>query len=89
MRIFQKCIEKVNIGDQYRFKPCSFRRGGATHYFRVCGDLCRVVLKRRWQSQKTARLSINDGLATLAEMQLRGLEPKLAKSTAFLNKVVS
>lgn len=51
---------------EWGFKPYSLRRGGATHHFREGGSLSLTVLKGRWLSSKSARLYINDGLATLA-----------------------
>ena len=64
---FNQCIEAVGLGS-FNFRPYSFRRGGATHWFSKRGNLDKVVILGRWAAAKTAR--INEGLATLAEMTL-------------------
>eukprot|EP00438_Fugacium_kawagutii_P018349 Skav224070 [mRNA] locus=scaffold432:52613:53713:+ [translate_table: standard] len=52
------------------FRPYSLRRGGATDSFRAHGNLDRLLLAGRWQSARTARIYLNDGLAVLAELKL-------------------
>lgn len=52
------------------FRPYSLRRGGATEAFRSHGNLDRLLLAGRWQSAKTARVYLNEGLAVLAELKL-------------------
>ena len=61
------------------FRPYSLRRGGATYWFSKHGSLDRVVVLGRWQAQRTARIYINEGLATMAELTLphRKLRPYL------------
>ena len=55
--------------DTQEYKPYSLRRGGATHHFRVRGSLSLTTLRGRWSAEKTARIYINDGLATLSEFR--------------------
>ena len=50
------------------FRPYSLRRGGATFYFRQHGSFDRLLIHGRWQTSKTARIYINEGLAILAEL---------------------
>ena len=52
------------------FKPYSIRRGGATLHFRLNGDMHRTVLRGRWLSSRSARVYIEDGLASLATLHL-------------------
>ena len=49
----------------YQFRPYSLRRGGATFDLRQSGNMELVLVKGRWQSNRTARIYLNDGLATL------------------------
>ena len=50
------------------WRPYSLRRGGATAHFLQFGSLDRTAVRGRWQSTKTARIYINEGIATLAEI---------------------
>lgn len=60
-----------NLGfDTWDFRPYSLRRGGATHAFKLHGSFDKLLVQGRWQSSKTARLYLNEGLAVLAEMRL-------------------
>ena len=68
---FSACLDACGLGD-YQFRPYSLRRGGATCYFSRYGSLDRLLLLGRWQAAKTARVYINEGLATLAELRLQG-----------------
>jgi hypothetical protein len=54
---------------EWGFKPYSLRRGGATHHFQLNGQLSSTVVKGRWGSAKSARVYINDGLATMASFR--------------------
>ena len=55
---------------EFEFRPYSLRRGGATFWFTKHGSLDRLLLQGRWSAVKTAKIYINSGLATLAEMRL-------------------
>ena len=61
------------------FRPYSLRRGGATHAFGQHGSFDKLLIAGRWQSQKTARIYVNSGLAVLAELKI----PK----TSFSNRL--
>ena len=52
------------------FRWYSLRRGGATHEFRKSNNLPAVCFKGRWNSVKTARIYICDGIAQLTELAL-------------------
>jgi integrase len=52
------------------FMPYSLRRGGATELWRSTGQLSQVTVRGRWSHPQTARIYVNDGLATLAQMHL-------------------
>ena len=71
--------------EPFQFRPYSLRRGGATFWFGKHGSFDRLLIQGRWQAQKTARIYINSGLATLAEMniptkKLRGFQSVYRKS---------
>ena len=76
----------VDLGlDEFQFRPYSLRRGGATFWFSKHGSFDRLLVQGRWQAPKTARIYINYGLATLAEMRiptskLRGFQSVYFKS---------
>ena len=43
------------------------RRAGATHHYRVKGDINGTALRGRWANIKTARIYITDALVKLQE----------------------
>lgn len=53
---------------EFEFRPYSLRRGGATWYFTKFNSLDKVMVMGRWQAARTARLYLNESMATLAEM---------------------
>lgn len=55
---------------KWDFRPYSLRRGGATAIFKNEGSLDRLMILGRWQSARTARVYLNEGLAVLAELSL-------------------
>jgi hypothetical protein len=66
--IFAK-IGKELLLEEFNFKPYSLRRGGATHHFRTNNMLSKTIVRGRWNNAKSARVYINDGLATLASFR--------------------
>ena len=55
------------------FRFYSFRRGGATYFFKKTGNLDETVLRGRWESTRTARIIyiyITDGMAQLASLAI-------------------
>ena len=53
--------------DGLGYMPYSLRRGGATTLFRETANLELVMVRGRWQSQRTARIYVNDGMAAEKE----------------------
>ena len=53
------------------FRPYSLRRGGSTHFFTRQGSFDKLLVLGRWQSTKTARIYVNEGVAVLAELNLK------------------
>ena len=66
---FSKILSALGL-EEFQFRPYSLRRGGATFWFTKHGSLDRLLIQGRWQAPRTARLYINEGLATLAEMKV-------------------
>ena len=65
--LFSQSLEALGFSS-LEFRPYSLRRGGATFFFRQTGAFDRLLLHGRWQSTKTARMYVNEGLAILAEL---------------------
>ena len=66
---FAECIDALEL-TSLSFRPYSLRRGGATYWFGKHGSLDRVIVLGRWQAQRTARIYINEGMASIAEMSV-------------------
>lgn len=62
-----------------RFTFHSFRRGGATFDFQSHGLMDRTLLRGRWENSRTARIYINDGLASLVELNFPDTARDLCK----------
>ena len=75
--LFATGIRELHL-QTYDFRPYSLRRGGATWYFSKFGSLDRVMLMGRWQAARTARIYLNESLATLAEMHFAPQKIRLA-----------
>ena len=52
------------------FHPYSLRRGGGTFLLQQGVALEHILLRGRWQSMKAARVYLQDGMATLADIKL-------------------
>ena len=65
-KLFYGALKVLGLSG-YHFKPYSLRRGGATHHYRVKGDLNGTALRGRWANIKTARIYITDALVKLQE----------------------
>ena len=50
------------------WRPYSLRRGGATAHFLQFGSLDKTAVRGRWQSTRTARLYVDEGVAALASI---------------------
>jgi hypothetical protein len=55
---------------EWAYRGYSIRRGGATHFFRVENSMESLLVRGRWSSTRSARLYLNDGLATLASIRM-------------------
>ena len=87
-KVFGEVLCSLDLQD-WGFKPYSLRRGGATYHFRIFNSLSKTVIYGRWQSPKSARLYINDGLATLAQFSFPDQEPQLRSMAAVFTKVAN
>ena len=65
-KLFYGALKVLGLSG-YNFKPYSLRRGGATHHYRVKGDINGTALRGRWANIKTARIYITDALVKLQE----------------------
>lgn len=68
-KTFNEVVQAVGF-DTFDYRPYWLRRGGATHLFQVQGRFDSLLVLGRWQASATARIYLNEGLATLAEMTL-------------------
>ena len=69
-KYFSRLLSFVSLGNE----GCtlhSLRRGGATHFFRVTGNLSATLERGRWLSVSTDRLYINEGMSILAHRKIR------------------
>eukprot|EP00438_Fugacium_kawagutii_P036537 Skav228171 [mRNA] locus=scaffold1728:18157:20618:+ [translate_table: standard] len=64
------------------FALYSLRRGGATHDFLTHGSLERTLLKGRWSSSSTARIYLQDTVATISELSLDSFQVVYARHLA-------
>ena len=67
--LFNESISALGL-ESHGFRPCSLRRGGATFWFGKHQSLDRILISGRWQTQKSARIYINEGLALLTGMNI-------------------
>ena len=79
--LFTAALEALKLQDM-GFRPYSLRRGGATWWFSKHHSLDKILLQGRWQTPKTARIYINEGLSILAELSL---PPSLPSLSPFLH----
>ena len=69
---FREKFEQLTVAlecQQFRFKPYSLRRGGATSYFKRTRNMPATLERGRWQDTATARIYIAEGQQALSEMQ--------------------
>ena len=67
--LFQEGCNRLGLAAE-GFRPYSLRRGGATFDFRSHGQLSRTVVRGRWNSARTARIYINEGVGMLTQLRL-------------------
>ena len=65
---FRKLCHTFHV-DSLGFQPYSLRRGGGTFLLQHGVSLEQILLRGRWQSLSTARVYLQDGLATLASVK--------------------
>eukprot|EP00438_Fugacium_kawagutii_P015211 Skav213597 [mRNA] locus=scaffold77:213673:216130:- [translate_table: standard] len=74
--LFNQGLEALQV-TSFEFRPYSLRRGGATWWFGKHQNMDRILVQGRWQTQKSARVYLNEGLAVLAQMRLPRTDPTL------------
>ena len=74
--LFNESLCALGLED-YGFRPYSLRRGGATFWFSKHQSLDRILISGRWQTQKSARIYIHEGLSLLAGMNLPVASPNI------------
>ena len=79
--LFHKALAIFGL-DSKGYTPYSLRRGGATWDFRHHGQMERSLIRGRWSSTRSARLYITDGVAQLAQLQLRPDQTSLLQAAA-------
>ena len=68
-RQFRAVLETLDV-HPLGFQPYSLRRGGATfHFMRRC-TMDSILLRGRWRSLNVGRLYLEDGMATLQQLNL-------------------
>jgi len=68
-RVFRFYLQQLHFTNG-GYKPYSLRRGGATYWFKKCGNMTGTCERGRWSSARTARIYINDGLLELLDIEL-------------------
>ena len=83
--LFNQALEALQLSE-FRFRPYSLRRGGATWWFSKHQSLDKILVQGRWQAAKTARLYINEGLSVLAELSIPPIDPRIFTFLSFFHK---
>ena len=83
--LFTECLSALGIQD-HQFRPYSLRRGGATFWFSKHQSLDRILIQGRWQTQKCARVYLNEGLAVLATMKIPARGPNIGPFLTVFNQ---
>ena len=55
---------------RFAFRWYSFRRGGASAFYQATSSMELTLVRGRWESSKTARVYLAEGLAQLALLNL-------------------
>ena len=61
-REFRRLLQEFGL--QGKFHPYSLRRGGATWHFHAGKSIDATIVRGRWQHHKTARIYLEDAVAT-------------------------
>lgn len=83
--LFSQALQGLQL-THFGFRPYSLRRGGATWWFSRHHSLDKILVQGRWQTPKTARIYINEGLAVLAELQIPTSHPSLSPFLLIFNR---
>ena len=71
---------------EFAFRPYSLRRGGATFWFQKHQNLDKILVQGRWQTQRSARIYLNEGLAVLSQLRVPRDDPRVKPfMTVFCN----
>ena len=68
-KYFSRLLSFFGLG-QEGYTLHSLRRGGATHFFRVTGNLSATLERGRWISVSSGRIYITEGLSVLAHRKI-------------------
>jgi integrase len=68
-RAFRKLVVRCGL-DPDDYKPYSLRRGGATHLYKITGNMGLVIERLRWANIKTTRIYVQEAEAMLKELHL-------------------
>ena len=85
-RLLFKHIGEFFKLDQFNFQFYSLRRGGASWDFRLHGSMERTLLNGRWESVSTARVYVNDALASSVLVKMTEESRLLLTQVAVLAK---
>ena len=83
-QLFNDALKALNLSS-FEFRPYSLRRGGATFWFTKHGSLDTILVQGRWQTPKTARIYLNEGLSVLAELAIPPTDPRISAYLAVFN----
>jgi hypothetical protein len=83
--LFKHIVEFFKL-DQFNFQFYSLRRGGASWDFRLHGSMERTLLNGRWESVSTARVYVNDALASSVLVKMTEESRLLLTQVAVLAK---
>jgi len=75
-KVLQSLLTELGLA-HFGIQPYSLRRGGATHLFRETGSYSQVAEHGRWGHVNTAKVYINEGLATLNHLALTPLQDNI------------
>ena len=68
-RFFTQAMADLGLTD-WKFRPYSLRRGGATHFYVGSRSLDNTLFRGRWASLAIGRLYITEGYAALGQMAI-------------------
>ena len=71
--LFAEAVAALGV-KRFAFRPYSLRRGGATHEMRQRGSMEHVLERGRWSSTASARIYIQDAVATAVAIELTAKE---------------